>query len=110
MKLFLRIALCSALLTQFPSSSWAQEEDAEGCKDSAVVTRMAGSHINSCENKEYEQAAFPLGTDADGNAKEKTVEGEYHTWDYRNRDGVSEIQVFRNIETAIKRAGFTIDY
>ena len=26
------------------------------------------------------------------------------------REGVTEIQVFRNIETALKRAGFTIDY
>ncbi|SRR6266851_3768314 len=47
---------------------------------------------------------------SDGDAGDKTVEGEYHTWDYATREGVSEIQVFRNMETALKRAGFTIDY
>lgn len=109
MKLLVRVSLCCLLLSQIPSS-WAQEPDAEGCKDSAVITRMAGSKINSCESKEFEQATLPLGVDSEGTAKEKVVEGEYHYWDYGTREGVSEIQVFRNIETALKRAGFTLDY
>jgi len=96
--------LCAVMLLVVPSIVWAQE-DAEGCKDSAMITRMAGSKINSCESKEFEQATFPMG-----DAGDKTVEGEYHTWDYATREGVSEIQVFRNMETALKRAGFTIDY
>jgi hypothetical protein len=58
---------------------------------------MPGSTIRSCENKEFDQAKMPLGTDKDGNAKEKTVEGEFHSWDYGTREGVSEIQVFRNL-------------
>ena len=45
-----------------------------------------------------------------GDAGDKVVEGEMHTWDYGTREGVSEIQVFRNVETALKRSGFTIDY
>jgi len=40
----------------------------------------------------------------------KTVEGEFHSWDYGTRDGVSEIQVFRNMQTALKNAGFVMDY
>ena len=108
-----KLAFVTALILLFSLAAFAQDEertDAEGCKDSSLITRMPGAKINSCENKEYEQAKFPLGTDADGNAKEKTIEGEYHYWDYGNRDGVSEIQVFRNFETALKRAGFTIDF
>jgi outer membrane protein OmpA-like peptidoglycan-associated protein len=46
--------------------------------------------------------------DKDGN--EKAVEGELHSWDYGTREGVSEIQVFRNFETALKQAGFAIVY
>jgi outer membrane protein OmpA-like peptidoglycan-associated protein len=90
----------------------AQDErkDAEGCKDSPLITRFPGSIINSCENKEYEQADFPLGTDKDGNAKSKHAEGEFHSWDIATREGTSEIQVFRNFQTAIKSAGFTIDF
>ena len=107
MKFVLRFGLCLALL---PAASWAQEQDAEGCKDSAVITRMAGSKINSCDNKEFDQFTFPLAPDAAGNEQSKVAEGEMHTWDYGTREGVSEIQVFRNIETALKRAGFAIDY
>lgn len=51
---------------------------------------------------------MPTGKDADGNAATKTFEGEYHYWDYGTREGVSEIQVFRNFETAFKQGGFTI--
>ena len=108
MRSFLRLCLCGFVLMQMPAL--LAQEDAEGCKDSAVITRMAGSKINSCENKEFDQFTFPLAPDAEGNAKEKVVEGEMHTWDYATREGVSEIQVLRNIEAALKRGGFTIDY
>jgi outer membrane protein OmpA-like peptidoglycan-associated protein len=109
----MRLLLCSFLggaLALSAVTTRAQDQDAEGCKDSAVITRMPGSTIHSCENKEFDQAKMPLGTDKDGNAKEKTVEGEFHSWDYGTREGVSEIQVFRNFETALKKAGFTIDF
>src|SRR5437870_9417603 len=106
-KLF-RLALCFALAL-FVTPLFAQE-DAEGCKDSPLITRMPGSKINSCENKEFDQFKFPLANDAEGNHREKVVEGEYHSWSYATREGVSEIQVFRNIEAALKRAGFSIDY
>jgi outer membrane protein OmpA-like peptidoglycan-associated protein len=87
-----------------------KEQDAEGCKDSSLVTRFPGSTIHSCENKEYEQADFPLGTDKDGAALAKHVEGDYHSWDVGTRQGTSQIQVFRNFQTALKNAGFFIDY
>jgi hypothetical protein len=108
MKLLLRLLCCTALFS-FTATARAQEEDkpkdAEGCKDSSLITRFPGSIINSCENKEYEQADFPLAND-----QQKRVEGEYHSWDIATREGTSEIQVFRNFQTAIKNAGFTIDY
>jgi OOP family OmpA-OmpF porin len=88
----------------------AQDQDAEGCKDSPLITRFPGSTIHSCENKEYEQAEMPVGTNKDGDVINKTFEGEYHYWDYGTRDGVSEIQVFRNFQNALKAAGFIIDY
>ncbi len=109
MKLLLRLCLCCLLLSLMPSLL-AQEPDAEGCKDSAAITRLPGSSIASCDNKEFDQFKFPLGEDAAGNAKEKVLEGEYHTWQYYTREGVSTLQMFRNIETALKRAGFTIDW
>jgi hypothetical protein len=38
----------------------AQEQDSEGCKDSPLISRFPGGAIHSCENKEYEQADFPI--------------------------------------------------
>lgn len=102
-----RLICCAALL--MAPVVFAQE-DAEGCKDSAVITRMPGSKINSCDHKEFDQFQFPLGTDAEGTAKQKVAEGEFHSWDYATREGLSDLQVFRNIETALKRAGFAIDF
>ncbi|HEY1924216.1 MAG TPA: OmpA family protein [Candidatus Acidoferrum sp.] len=106
MKILLRLFACFAALF-FVASLRVQEEerkDAEGCKDSLPITRFR-SIINSCDNKEYEQADLPW---KDGGTKH--LEGEYHYWDIATRPGTSEIQVFRNFQTAIKNAGFTIDY
>jgi len=113
MKNCLRLLLCVCILF-FAVNLRAQDDDkpkdAEGCKDSPLITRFPGSIIHSCENKEYEQADFPLGNDKDGNALTKHVEGEYQYWDVGTREGTSEIQVFRNFQTALKTGGFTIDY
>ena len=101
--------LLSTVIVFCAASLCAQDDDkpkdAEGCKDSPLITRFPGSIINSCETKEYEQADFPLGGD-----KMKHVEGDFHSWDIATRQGTSEIQVFRNFQAAIKTAGFTIDY
>ena len=98
------LLLSAALLLTF--NLVAQETDADGCKDSAIITRMPGSTIHSCENREFDQAKMRI--DADGN--EKAVEGEFHYWEYGTREGVSEIQVFRNFENALKQASFTLVY
>jgi OOP family OmpA-OmpF porin len=84
----------------------AQEVDAEGCKDSPLISRFPGSTIHSCENKEYEQADMPIADDG----TTKHVEGDYHYWDIGTREGTSDIQVFRNFQNALKSGGFTVDY
>lgn len=106
------VLLCCAFLLCAPLLRAQDEErkDAEGCKESPLVTRFPGGIINSCENKEFDQYDFPLGNDKDGNPLTKHVEGEFHSWDIATHDGVSELQVFRNFQTALKTAGFTVDY
>lgn len=113
-RIALRFTTCLALFFFLISAplTFAQDEpqhDAEGCKDSPLITRMAGSIIHSCNHKEYDQAVFNSGKDKDGNDISKTVEGDYNNWDYTTRSGTSEIQVSRNIENALKAAGFHID-
>lgn len=105
MRLTTRFLLLTALLL-LTFNLVAQDTDADGCKDSAIITRMPGSIIHNCDNKEFDQAKMPI--DKDGN--EKAAEVKFHYWDYGTREGVSEIQVFRNFETALKQAGFTVVY
>jgi OmpA-OmpF porin, OOP family len=108
-RLHLSIVFVSLLLvTSFCSAQ--NPDDAENCKDSPIIARMPGSKINACDHKDFDQFAFSLPPDADGNAKEKKVEGELWSWDYATREGVSNIQLYRNFTNALKRAGFTIDW
>lgn len=118
MKKFSLTLILALAVALFVGSVHAQDQpqdqedrtDAEGCKDSPLITRFPGGKINSCDNKEYEQAEMPVGKDKDGNVVTRKFEGEYHSWDYATRDSVSEIQVYRNYETALKKGGFQIDY
>lgn len=102
--------LLASLLAVAPLCLAQNPDDDPNCKDSPLISRMPGSKINSCENKDFEQFSFPLKPDADGNAQEKKLEGEYHSWDYATREGMSNIQLYRNFQAALKKAGFTIDY
>ena len=52
-----------------------------------------------------DQADLPLPAN-----KKKHVEGEYHLLNYGPKPGVTPIQLFRNIESALKTAGFTLDF
>jgi outer membrane protein OmpA-like peptidoglycan-associated protein len=79
-------------------------QDSEGCKDSPLITRFPGSEIRTCEDKDFNSVDMPI---EDGT---KTVEGEYHNWDYAAREGTSSVQVFRNFQAALKSAGFTVDF
>lgn len=103
------VAACLALSLGFAAGARA-DDDAEGCKDSPVITRLPGSTIHSCEHREYDLAEMTVGKDADGNLVIRKPEGDLQTWDYGTREGMSDLQVFRNFENALKKAGFTIDY
>ncbi len=98
-----------ALCLMFSQTLHSQDPtDSEGCKDSTLVTRMPGASIHSCDNKEYDQ--FDITVDGKDDVPKKHVEGEMHTWDYGTREGVSQIQVFRNLDTALRSGGFHIVY
>ena len=81
--------------------------DIEGCKDSPLITRLPGSIISDCPHKDFDQYEAPVGT-KDGQPVTKTLEGDVQKWDYTTQPGTSELKVFRNIETALKTAGFNI--
>jgi len=87
--------------------AFAQEQDAEGCKDSPLIQRMPGSAIHSCEHKEFDSVQMPVGKNADGDPVTKDIEGEKWYWDMGNREGLSDVQVYRNFLNALRVEGHT---
>jgi outer membrane protein OmpA-like peptidoglycan-associated protein len=87
------------------SPALAQEEDAEGCKDSATLSRMNSCRIEACDKKDFDSGDIRIGvTDADF----KAVEGEVERYTYRCEENVSFLAVVRNAKAALERAGYTI--
>ena len=84
------------------------DEDAEGCQDHPLLSRMPDFYIQDCETKEFDQMYF---VNKQGN--DITVEGKkYYISHYINEDAQSpsEIQILRNFENAIQRIGGTKIY
>jgi OmpA-OmpF porin, OOP family len=102
------LALC--LFGTNPASA---QDDAEGCKDHPLFTRMPNMHIYACSSSQFDMRAFPVGAaDKDGQTKSVEVEGPVEFLQYAMKEGVtpaSGLQIMRNFENAAKKAGGTIE-
>jgi OmpA-OmpF porin, OOP family len=92
------------------TSALAQAQDAEGCKDSPLIQRMPGSTISTCDHKEFDSVEMPVGKNADGDPVTKNIEGEVWSWSLNNREGLSDVQVFRNFLNALQKSNWNIDF
>ena len=95
----------------FTTIIFCQNEDAEGCKDHPLFTRVPGYKIGSCENKEFEMFKFPLENSCDQNRKEETVEGKYYFISFGPMEGINPLsatQLYRNFENALKKINATL--
>jgi len=80
-------------------------QDAPDCKDSPLIGRFPGSVITGCKEKADDKFTFSLD-----NAPKKDVEGEFHQINYKFPNSASKAQVVRNLNTALRRAGYTMVY
>jgi outer membrane protein OmpA-like peptidoglycan-associated protein len=88
---------------------WAQDEppqDAEGCKDSKLLTRFNGCIIVECDEKEFDAADVYVGVED----QQQTLEGQKEIVLYDCGDKVSMLQLVRNAEGALRKAGYTNVY
>ena len=69
-------ALVVVALVLFVSPLLAQEEDAEGCKDSTVLSRMKSCRIESCDKKDFDRGNIRTGA---SDEQMQGVEGEVET-------------------------------
>jgi OmpA-OmpF porin, OOP family len=84
------------------------QEDAEGCKDPALFTRMSGFHIYRCEDIQFDKFEFRIGSD-----KNLSVEGHHFYVNYylnENAPSVSGLQIVRNYTNAMKKIGGQLIY
>ena len=79
-------------------------DDAKGCKDTPLLTRLPGCHISYCSKAEFDQAELmtKIGDPT------KHLEGRIEKIHYEC-EGKSALQVSRNAEGALKGAGYAID-
>ena len=88
----------------FCGSALAQEDTKEG-KDYPLFSRWPGYYMDSYQHKKFDAYTYQLKD------SKETVEGEYYKLNYCNKRGVagaSELEVIRNFENAIRKAGGTV--
>lgn len=93
--------LCLSLLA-FAGATFAQEKDAENCKDHPLLSRMKNYYIAECETR-FDEATFILP-----GSEEKTLEGQKTKLRYDIQPDVqraSPVQIRKNYANAIKAIG-----
>jgi outer membrane protein OmpA-like peptidoglycan-associated protein len=85
----------------------AQGGDVEGSKDYPMISRYPGSVIRDYLQKEFDEFTLPLGKFVNGKfAKSQHLEGKVTRIVYAVPQGRTVLEVYRNYEGALKKAGF----
>jgi len=109
---FIRTVFVACLLLGLSASfAAAQNEDVEGSKDHPLISRYPGSVIKNYLAKEFEEFTLPLSKIIDHKfAKSQHLEGKVTRIVYAVPQGRSVLEVFRNYQGALKKAGFETLY
>ncbi len=93
------------------SFALAQQEDAPGSKDHPLVSRYPGSWITNYAPKEFDEYDLILGkVKPKGAERTQRLEGKVTRILYRSPEKRSVLEVYRNYETALAKAGFQTLY
>lgn len=91
---------------------YGQTRDVAGSKDHPLISRYKGSYIIGYEQRAFEEFTLPLGkqvkshTESQPLAKTQRIEGKYTRVLYVLPEERSSLEVFRNYESALVKAGF----
>ncbi len=92
----------------------AEEKDYPGSKDHPVISRYPGSRIIYYSEKEFDEYSLPLGPVKRKEdirvAKKRKLEGKVTSITYQCPSDKSNLEVYKNYEVALKKAGFKILY
>jgi len=86
----------------------AQDQDVEGSKDHPLISRYPGSYIAKYLTKEFDEFSLPMGPVEEENqiTKNQHLEGKITRIVYVAPAGRTVLEVFRNYQSALKKAGF----
>ena len=108
LKVLAKLVIAGVVSLSVAKACCAQEQDVEGSKDHQLVTRYPGSVIGAYVQNEFDELTLPLGLAKDDGsfAKNQHVEGKWTRIVYQAPQGRSQLEVYRNYEGALQRAGF----
>ena len=99
--------LLLALSLLAPTSAGAQTRDVAGSRDFAGIGRFAGSVISGYQVRDFDAARMQAAPFKDGQpADARRLEGKITRIAYRTNPGPSILEVSRNFETQLAKAGF----
>ncbi len=101
----MRTSLASLFLSILFSASALAQQDAEGCKDHPLFTRLSNFYIEACQEN-FNAVDFQIGA----NGKVKAVEGNVTTLTYTfnaesGKKMPSPLQIIRNYDNALTSKG-----
>jgi outer membrane protein OmpA-like peptidoglycan-associated protein len=109
MTTFIRTVFTTCLLLGLAAPvAAAQDQDMEGSKDHPLISRYPGSYIAKYLTKEFDEFSLPLGPVDEENTitKNQHLEGKITRIVYVAPAGRTVLEVFRNYQAALKKAGF----
>jgi OmpA-OmpF porin, OOP family len=106
-RLFTPLVLLIALSCQMPTPAGAQTRDVAGAKDFPGIGRFSGSVITGYQIKDFDAARMQAAPFKDGQpADARRLEGRVTRIAYHTNPGPSILEVSRNFETQLTKAGF----
>ena len=98
--------LAASLLFCAAIPTIAHCQDVAGSKDHPLISRYPGAIIDEYSQKAYEEYQLPLGKMGEDPIKTQHLEGKFTRIHYTIPMGRSTLEVLRNYQDALQRAGF----
>jgi OmpA-OmpF porin, OOP family len=99
----MKLSVCLCTLTLIISISGFAQEDAPGCKDSPLFSRMANMVIGECSSN-FNELEIPMAADKT-DTKEGTKTTIQYNYNLEEATAPSFFQIVRNFENAIVKSG-----
>jgi len=107
MKVLQRLGILFLFCSLGSSPSLVHAQDVQGSKDHPLISRYPGSTIDDYSQKAYDEYTLPLGKMGAGEIeKSQHLEGKFTRIHYLISSGRSTLEVMRNYQDALQRAGF----